>query len=474
MMTTTLPFLNGRSRPWIAACLSAVLCGFAAAPARAESPVIKINAAAAASPVTRQSLRGNISVLMGSGGNITVLTGADGKFMVDAGIAVSRQKIEAQLTEISSAPLKYLVNTHWHWDHTDGNAWAHEDGATIIALPATRRRIAATTRVDDWDYTFPPVPADGLPTVFVKSTKTMRFDGETIAIKPYVISHTDGDLSVYFKKADVLATGDTFWNGVYPFIDYSTGGGIDGMIRAADANIAMAGEHTIVVPGHGPVGTRADLVAFRDMLVAIRGKVAALKRRGLTRDQVIAAKPTAAFDAKWGQFVIDPDFFARLVYRGLPPKSLRRTIVRHASNEPSTATPSVPCAATAPSARDIRGAAPVVPLASEPPAKLFVDPPLPDSLAQDRVIIQYRAENLHIVQVFGPNALDVTPRIGHIHVTVDDAPWHWLDGSGEPVTITGLAPGPHKVLIELVTANHQVLDKQVVSFVIPQGAKPTY
>jgi hypothetical protein len=127
-----------------------------------------------------------------------------------------------------------------------------------------------------------------------------------------------------------------------------------------------------------------------------------------------------------------------------------------------------------PTARDIRGAAPVVVLASEPAAKIVIDPPLPDSLSQDRVIIQYRAENLHIVPVYGPNALQVSPRVGHIHVTVDDLPWHWLDASGEPLTITGLPAGPHKVLIELVNANHQVLDKGVVSFVIPQGAAPTY
>lgn len=142
-----------------------------------------------------------------------------------------------------------------------------------------------------------------------------------------------------------------------------------------------------------------------------------------------------------------------------------------AANDPVTGS-STPCAAV--SARDYLGAAPVVPLTSEPLPHLIVDPPLPASLAQARVIIQYRAENVHIVPVYGRNALDVTPRIGHIHVTVDDAAWHWLDASGEPLTITGLPAGPHKVLIELVDANHQILDKRTVSFVIPEGAKPTY
>ncbi|MET0851892.1 MAG: DUF6130 family protein [Candidatus Rokuibacteriota bacterium] len=123
--------------------------------------------------------------------------------------------------------------------------------------------------------------------------------------------------------------------------------------------------------------------------------------------------------------------------------------------------------AIAQTARDVRGPAAVVPLATEPPPRIVIDAPHADWLAQGRVVIQYRAENLRIVPVFGPNALDVSPRIGHIHVTVDDGPFRWLDSSGEPLTINCLLPGPHKVLIELVNANHQTLDKGVVSFVVP-------
>ncbi len=129
-----------------------------------------------------------------------------------------------------------------------------------------------------------------------------------------------------------------------------------------------------------------------------------------------------------------------------------------------------PANTDAQSARDNRGPAPVVPLANEPPPRLIVDPPIPDALAKGRVFIQYRAENLRIVQVFGAAALDVTPRIGHIHVTVDDAPWHWADASGEQLIITGLPAGPHKVLIELVNANHQTIDEATVSFVVPVQA----
>ena len=285
--------------------------------AQATSPVTKINEAAAKSDITVQQLRGNISVLFGSGGNIVVLTGPDGKLLVDAGIAVSRPKIQAALDQISPAPIKYLINTHWHWDHTDGNDWVHSRGATIVAHENTLKHLSVTTRVEDWSYTFQPVPVGGRPTVILNTDKTLKFDGETIVLKVDGPGHTDGDISAYFTKADVLALGDIFWNGIYPFIDNGVGGGIDGMIRWVNTSLNQVTDKTVIVPGHGPVGDRAQLVEYRDMLVAIREKVSRLKKQGKSLDEVIAAKPTAAYDAKWGNFVIDPAFFTRLVYAGV-------------------------------------------------------------------------------------------------------------------------------------------------------------
>lgn len=285
--------------------------------AQATSPVIKINEAATKSEVTVEPLRGNLSVLFGSGGNIIVLNGPDGKLLVDAGIAVSKDKIQAALDRISAEPIKYLINTHWHWDHTDGNEWVHNQGATIIAQENVLKRLSATTRVDDWDYTFQPWPTGGRPTVTFKTEKTLKFDGETVLMKNLGPGHTDGDAFVYFPKADVLVLGDTFWNGIYPFIDNGVGGGIDGMIRWVNASLTLATDKTIIVPGHGPVGNKAQLTEFRDMLVTIRSNVAALKNRGKSLSEIIAAKPTAAYDAKWGNFVIDPAFFTRLVYAGV-------------------------------------------------------------------------------------------------------------------------------------------------------------
>jgi glyoxylase-like metal-dependent hydrolase (beta-lactamase superfamily II) len=285
--------------------------------AQADSPVTKINEAAAKADITVEGLRGNISVLMGSGGNITVFTGPNGKLLVDAGIAVSQTKIQAALDGISSAPLKYVVNTHWHWDHADGNEWAHKAGATIIAQENVLKRLSNTERVEDWNYTFQPVAAGGRPTVTFKTDKTLKFNGETIVMKNYGLGHTDGDTSVYFRKADVLALGDIFWNGHYPFIDNAHGGGINDTIRWVNESINRATDKTLIVPGHGPVGSRAQLVEYRDMLVGIRENVARLKKQRKSLAEIIADKPTAAYDAKFGGFLIDSVFFTCLVYTGV-------------------------------------------------------------------------------------------------------------------------------------------------------------
>ena len=291
----------------------------ATAPALAgkPTPFDTINAAAARSPITVKALRGGVVMLAGSGGNIGVLPMPDGLLMVDTGIAVSQAQIKSVLRGISAKPLRTAILTHWHWDHSDGDAWVRRSGATIIADAQTVARLKQTNTIVEWGHTFTPVAANSLPDLVLTDDKTLRSGRERIHIGHYRAGHTDGDLFVHFIRADVLQTGDTFWNGVYPFIDYVTGGSIDGAIRAADQNLAIAGAGTLVIPGHGPVGNRADLIAFRDMLVAVRGKVAALKAQGKSLPETIAARPTAEFDAKWGQSIIDGGLFTALVYRGV-------------------------------------------------------------------------------------------------------------------------------------------------------------
>jgi glyoxylase-like metal-dependent hydrolase (beta-lactamase superfamily II) len=273
--------------------------------------------AAAGARIDIHPLRRNISVLEGSGGNIAVLTGQDGKLLIDAGFAVSRARILAALDSINSNPIRTLINTHWHVDHTDGNAWLHAAGATITAHTNTRKHLSVATRVEGWRYTFPPAPAGAIPAKMFDQTHTIHVNNTGILLKHYTPAHTDSDISVHLAEADILHVGDTWWNGFYPFIDYSTGGGIDGMIRAAEDNLAIVTDKTIIIPGHGPVGDKSQLAEYRDMLVSIRESVAALKRQGRSLEQTVAAKPTAAYDAKWGHFLMTPAIFTGLVFSGV-------------------------------------------------------------------------------------------------------------------------------------------------------------
>jgi glyoxylase-like metal-dependent hydrolase (beta-lactamase superfamily II) len=306
-------------------CLSASAAaagGGLLAPRKAAAELLGIveliNYEAARTPITIHRLRGNVAVLEGSGGNVAVPTGPDGKVVVDAGITVSRPQMETALSALGPEPVTHLINTHWHFDHANGNEWLHELGPEIIAHENTPKHLAATQRVEDWSTDFRPLSKAALPTVLFDEKKTMKLNGTVIDLAYYGPAHTDSDISVTFKDLDILHTGDTFWNGIYPFIDYSTGGGIDGSIRAADANLEVTTDRTIIIPGHGqPVSNRAELKAFRDMLFAIRGNVAALKKQGHSLDAIVAAKPTAAFDDRWGRFVIEPALFTRLVYQGV-------------------------------------------------------------------------------------------------------------------------------------------------------------
>ena len=283
--------------------------------AAADGPVQQIRRAAARDPVRVQRLRGNVSVLGGSGGNVAALVAAEGIVLIESGIV--GPKIAAALTPLGRAPVTHVINTHWHFDHTEANAWMQARGASIIAHENTRKRLSVATRVEDWDFTFPASPGEALPTTLITEARQLTLHGAALALAQYAPAHTDSDLSVHLTDADVLHVGDTWWNGAYPFIDYSTGGSFAGTIRAAEENLRRVSAQTIVVPGHGPVGGRADVARFLDMLVAIRSRVATLKTQGRTVADVVAAKPTAAFDGAWSGGPIGPDFFSRLVYKGV-------------------------------------------------------------------------------------------------------------------------------------------------------------
>jgi glyoxylase-like metal-dependent hydrolase (beta-lactamase superfamily II) len=272
---------------------------------------------AAKAKITVQTLRRNISVLLGPGGNIAVLTGPDGKLLVDAEIVTARPNVSTALASINADPIKQLINTHWHFDHTGGNEWVHQAGASILAQENTRKHLLKDTRVEGWKHTFAASPAGAIPSTVFEEDHTLHANGTTLILKHYLPAHTDSDISVHFTEADIFHTGDTFWNRNYPFIDYSTGGSIDGTIRAAEANLARVTDSMIVIPGHGAVGGKADLILFRDVMVDLREKVAALKKQGRSLAEVIAARPGARTDEEWGNGFMTPALFLEWVYQGV-------------------------------------------------------------------------------------------------------------------------------------------------------------
>jgi glyoxylase-like metal-dependent hydrolase (beta-lactamase superfamily II) len=279
--------------------------------------ITKSRAANANNKISLTALRRNVTFVGGAGGNIAVLTTKEGKLIVDSGYSSCQSQLNTALGSISADPIQVLINTHWHLDHTDGNEWMHSAGATIWAHENTRYRMTATQHIDAFDATFPPAPVGALPTILVNIYRTLSDETNTLKLTYYEPAHTDTDISVYFTEADIFHCGDTWFNGFYPFIDYSTGGSINGMIRAAETNLASVTDKTIIIPGHGPIGNKAQLTEFRDMLVGTRDSVAKLKKEGKSLEETIAAKPTAAFDDKWNNGGMKADGYTSLVYQGV-------------------------------------------------------------------------------------------------------------------------------------------------------------
>lgn len=261
---------------------------------------------------------GNVSMLSGAGGNIGVLTGPEGKIVIDSGVSPAAPGILQALSQLDASPLKYLVNTHWHFDHTDGNFALHDAGATIIASEKTRDRLSSPQYMDALKLTFPASPAKALPTRTLTSGFTLYHAGEQVILQTVPPAHTDTDLFVYFKESDVLHAGDVFFNGSYPLIDYSTGGNINGYVDGIAKMLAVAKDSTKIIPGHGPLASKADFIATHDALASIRDRVAAAKKSGKSLDEAKAAKPTADFDPKLGKGFIAPDMFVAMVYKTLP------------------------------------------------------------------------------------------------------------------------------------------------------------
>src|SRR3954454_1677569 len=239
----------------------------------------------------------NVYMLEGQGGNITVAVGKTGIIMVDGQFAPLHDKIKAAISTISNLPIKYLINTHYHGDHTGGNEGFAKDGAIIVSDINVKIRLAEGATNGLTGVKPPPAATGALPTkTYAGGMLKIRLPGRVAALEHVANAHTDGDTYVWFKSANVLSTGDTFTNGRYPNIDFANGGNLNGMIAAADLYLKLTNAKTRIVPGHGPLADKAALLAYRTMLVTARERMEALVTQGKTEDDVVAAKPFADLD----------------------------------------------------------------------------------------------------------------------------------------------------------------------------------
>jgi cyclase len=276
-----------------------------------------------------------VFMLEGQGGNITVAVADDGIIMVDGQYAPLHDKIKAAIEAISKAPVKYLINTHYHGDHTGGNELFAKDGVTIVSEINVRKRLEAGTTNGLTGVKTPPAPQDALPSKTYTKIFKIRLKGRVADLTHIDNAHTDGDTYVWFKTANVLSTGDTFTNGRYPNIDFANGGNIKGMIAATDAYLKLTNARSRIVPGHGPLADKAVLTEYRTMLMTARDRMAKLVKEGKSEDDVVAAKPFADFDTKWAPTELASTNFIRVVYHSLAdkpearPTLLKRIFRRH-------------------------------------------------------------------------------------------------------------------------------------------------
>jgi cyclase len=267
--------------------------------------------------IETQQLADGLYMLTGSGGNIALSTGPDGSVLVDTQFAPLNAKIVAAVRAAGGDDVKYVINTHWHFDHTGGNEPLGKAGAVIIAHDNVLARMSSEQFLAALDRREPPAPTAARPVVTFPTRTTFHLNGNTVNVVHVENAHTDGDSIVHFTNANVIHTGDTYMKDIYPFIDVSSNGSIDGFISASAAVLARSDANTKIIPGHGALATKADLQRFHDMLVKVRSNLETLIEQNKTEDEVVAAKPTAEFDAAWGQGFMNPEQFTRFAYQSL-------------------------------------------------------------------------------------------------------------------------------------------------------------
>ncbi len=286
------------------AAVLAVLAVVATAPAAAQQPAMEVTATAVAP---------GIWMLAGPGGNIGVSIGPDGVILVDDQVAPAVPKIREALAALDPRAPRFVINTHWHGDHTGGNEAFGQAGAIILAHDNVRVRLTTEQFIEAFNERIPPAPAGALPVITFTEAVTLHLNGDEVHVFHVAPAHTDGDAVVHFRTANVVHGGDILFTGMYSFLDLSSGGTVAGMIAGLDRLAALGDEQTKFIPGHGPLASRADVRAARDLLRAMCGRVLALAREGRSVDEIVAAKPTKDYDATYANAFLTGDLFTRIL-----------------------------------------------------------------------------------------------------------------------------------------------------------------
>jgi cyclase len=264
----------------------------------------------------------NVYFLHGSGGNTVALLGPDGVLLVDTEFGPVAPKLKAALVSLGAGPTRYVISTHFHSDHTGGNAFFRKEGAVLIAQTQCRARLLEGEFSPYWGHFSPATPVEDAPTLTFENSLTLYFDGEDVTARHLQPSHTDGDTVVFFKNANVVHLGDIYINGLYPYVDVGAKGTIDGYFPVLDDVLSRTDAKTIVIAGHGPISNRGELQAYRDMLWTVRNRVAALLAQGKSLDEIIGARPSREYDEAWASDRVGPDGFAVMIYQSLTGRHL--------------------------------------------------------------------------------------------------------------------------------------------------------
>ena len=283
--------------------------GFAAAQPNFDAVTIKTHKVAE-----------GIYALEGEGGNIGVSVGEDGVIIIDDQFAPLTPKITAAIRALSDKPLRFVLNTHWHFDHTGGNENFGNAGAVIVAHENVYKRMSTEQFIAFFKMKLPPSPKAALPVITFTEAVTFRLNGDELNGYHVKRAHTDGDMIVRFRKANVVHMSDTYFSFMYPFIDLGSGGSVKGVLAAVDGVLGTIDENTKIIPGHGPLSTKSDLRAYRNMLSKVATSIGRMIKAKKTLEQVVAAKPTREFDAVWGNGFLKPDQFVEIVYKSMSPE----------------------------------------------------------------------------------------------------------------------------------------------------------